>query len=441
MLESEVVLNDDLGKKLDRFMTGTQFGRDILSSPQATDCMVTHLRDVQKFLPDLRTGGYIADIKYEEDLLTEKYIINPEKFVPSPELASYLLFAGCKDVGELRKYVFDEVDALGRDFHIQDKIFGINEHDMETVNIKKALLVVEHAMQGIKRRTGEDGFAHILRGVKRGVDFIRNVVDKKDVGEFTLPFSSLMAETLLVGIALHDLGEEDREVNIDGLVNADGLPVTAKRKIGEVVPYFSLPSDFGVLARSFGHGVDSDFAIKLQMDEKMIVPLLSALHAVDRSNVLEEETIRHLLQSIANLYSLNDINLFRQYFVSFLAVVMKDIDILDNVSTHTYRWDKVARKFVAHNPIKVIKKANDVLNQFKPIEQIISTFFTPISGKRGVGRIIYGKPLPRWFNDETALSYMPSHWAVKTLMGYGPDDIFSIDHLKKENKKGLPRLI
>lgn len=401
MRNSEVVLNPDWAAAIQHTLVSRDAGRGLLVHPYFSDALAANIGLTEKVLPDLRTGGYV----------------NPEKWVPQDRLRKYLLFAGCEDTVGLKQYVFEEIDTLKIPAH----------------NIKRALSVVEKAMTGITRRTGEEGFAHILRCVKRGIDFIKVVSDKKEKGQIFWPFSPETAEAILIGLALHDLGEDRRKVIVKG--------IETEEPIGNVSLEYKASDNGGLLVTGFGKGVQVQELLKLKPN--VAFSILKALEAVNRNDIKDEESAEYLLKKLLGDLPKNDLDLIRDIFFISLGIVIKNIDRVENISTHCFRWDDQKKLFVPLEKKQVIKKANETFEQFENVEKFMASLLGSVNLRvlsQNSDERRAGKSFPIWLHDETTMSYFPSHWGIKILLGLGPDDIFTIDHLEREGTKGLPRL-
>lgn len=401
MRNSELVLNPVWSSAVQHSLVSGEAGRRFLTHPYISDALAANIGLTEKVLPDLRTGGYV----------------NPDKWVPRAELRKYLLFAGCENTQELKQYVFDEIDTL----------------NIPTHNIKKALDIVEKAMTGMTRRTGEEGFAHILRCVKRGIDFIKVVSDKKEKGQIFWPFTLEAAEAILIGLALHDLGEDRRKVVVEG--------VETEEPIGNVSLEYKASDYGGLLVTGFGKGTQAQELLKLKPN--VAFGILKALEALNRNEIRDEESVDFLLRKQLGDLPKSNLDLYRNIFLLSLGIVIKNIDRVENLSTHCFRWDNQKKLFVPLEKKQVIKKANETFEQFENVEKFMASLLGSINLRvpfQNPDDRRTGKIYPVWFHDQTTMSYFPSHWGIKILLGLGPDDIFAIDHLEREGVKGLPRL-
>lgn len=352
----------------------------------------------------------------------------PNMYVPTPELENLCLYLGTGSYENLRSSVMDSLKGNG----------------LMTANVQKTFNFVEKAYEGRTRNTGEPEFAHVLRIVGNVTDFIvsrklwnpnhpnYNYIDVT-IFDRVVPISAEGAEMTVLTALLHDfveVEEKDGEINCMGRFCYDhktgrgklhikdeaDLPQIRLERLEKIAEKFNIVE---TLALDFGPD-DAHF-------------LGNALNELEVASTPNEKVGQHALKIFQESYTKLQ-TLKADVFL--MAFVTKLFDRLDNLATYTFKGTGNPNEFSLQNVEKMIKKANETLDEFPLIEELVALMPSRI------GSNIFPAKLHHKLNlsDHNAISISPTLWAKMMLMGVPPNALWR----KRQSHDGkllLPRLI
>ncbi len=394
-------------------------------------------------------------------LVTDRYLIRDgpddyaKRMIPSNAVHKGIIFANCDTYEAMKKGVYEKLSALGTHFGARERYdldgkYPVEEIGMRTENIFKNLELVEQSMEGIIRRTGERAFAHEIRCLLRGIDFIWENLRAYNGSKQVIPFTPASAELFLMQLIDHDLTEPD-SVRPDGTYEGVRGKVWTRFETGS-------PQDSGIFIK--GHrklGGLGATAEELLIHLTGISPLhavyfrqgLEALNNYGKTPAEQFRQLDALLEQFEGDLPLTE----RARIFAIIPRIAKNIDRLDNLYTYPFRLaeedyqqlkvhpeeaimsaDDSRYSFVATDPRLIQEKALETIQYFFSSEDhllwMMSNLDPKLSLDAGSWVRTFTKPsLEAIFRPEIA-KMRPTRIALLMLLGCGPDQLFG--NLTKE---------
>lgn len=364
--------------------------------------------------------------------------------IPSAEYRRRAVFAGAETNNELRTVVEDRMEILAGDFARDRKERNEQEPAFGIKTVPQFLRVVEEFMDGYRRRTGEEGVAHIYRIMLDCLDFIHDVNGLQTEGLEIQPFSEESATALLLLAACHDLPEDElkmangavRKANVD-FIRDDN---ESENKI-PTIRLFELPSTQEVKYR-YMESIPKDLAEYLRIG-------LRALNTDKHDSPMD-----HIWEGMQDIIPAAK----RLGLLPYLPALVKVFDRNDNIRTNSWEIKKSTpvgesvqgeqmsedAVLVARPVQKIIEKCKETLTEYAPLYHYLL---------RCIQLRPYNMPswIPSGIRRTTALSmretpvilytdlfrkYAPQWPATGMLLGKMPDELYA---LPPKYAYGLPR--
>lgn len=352
-----------------------------------------------------------------------------KNLVPNESVANRILLAGCQDYESLSFYTQEKMRALSPDWRSPVLIYPRQEDDgtstftVETDVLMEVYDFLSDHYQKKYRGTGEPRFAHEQRMILRALDVIREVNARWDRGEGLFNFTPESAKVWLLMVLAHDFIEKEKDAG-----EFDPKGWRKETRTHYVVD--SNPTSQGYYFTEAMVHRDGRIGkvlkrLRINLKPYEMDALQTGLTALDSSGLDGEDTMHHLNTLALNArYGRMSEAMFR-----LLPFLTKVIDRDDNVATRTFKYNPRHRTkrnepvFVARGHDGVIKKAQETINSFTRAEAMFMALAIP--------RHAYGtrQRMVQWVRDPNAKAYfkrmLPSRWAMLTLMGLGPNQIYA----------------
>lgn len=349
------------------------------------------------------------------DRLKIIYEQNPSQFIPSPELANQLLYFGQGNYFGLSKFVKERIARLGNPYLMEDPPL---KGGIGTYNILRLLDFLEGAyQQESSRLTGEPAFAHILRVVSMGVDFIlMNYRDRLN-GRQNIYFTTETAELFLIICALHDFTEPTITVDsqngrynkrLNGAVDFSYSTLDGRNDLNQ-----SPNIRVSTITQEGGKVTVRD-SIQLDGIPLRDVPFIhTALLGLDSSSVPSNEVIRHIIASNKNTHQVAG---WWESMLRLIPYIVKAIDRIDNQNTRLFKSDGNGG-FQPRSVEGIYEKAWETLTTFGPVENVLATINYPLRPVR-ISRLY----MP--YQNPEMCSWFPTRWARWILLGVPTNQLY-----------------
>ena len=383
-----------------------------------------------KILPGLRTGRYMFSSRKDY----------AERMVPqSQEKINEILFAGYRNEDELKEGVYERLNSFQNTFHLPGlKFLGKElitpERGMNTEPVIQVLKVVEEAMEGEYRDTGEMKICHTFRQIIDVMDLVDYQNNRLLRGNFVPPFTARSTSLQLLGVALHDYVEPETK----GI--GDKKKVQYGR-IGRVDHYPPDPHEDGVYIYRFNkenQGLTDIEATKYQTVQAELVSgfpielydkLLLYAKALDSTGIGHKiGRGQHVLDTVYTYWNDQKRIEFIQFMESKGAQIAKMIDASENLDTRPFRRIEGRTDFRPEDfePVDaggLAKKCCDTTEDYRWLERDTMLFLTPSNLlNRKLYNLTNGLITGSLF-DRNLMKFFSLHRAAQMLFGIGPGTI------------------
>lgn len=267
-----------------------------------------------------------------------------KRMIPSGDVRKGILFANCESYEDMKKGIYRKVESL-RGRKINDPLGP----GFRTDNIFSAFSLVDRAMAKEVRRTGEPGFAHILRGASQCVDFIIENMIRYDKGEDVIPFTAETAELFLLLWVCHDLTEYK--------FYRDGKQ---KIQLGNIYSHRGLKqSETGIYLERLSDGKNVEEAVKLDIDPLYFEFFLTGIESLKSEGKDSYQQFRTLESLPRRLEYKLPMARLQDRMLIIIPKLGKIFDRLENLRAYTYLLPPDIREHLRTNPDEAITSPYD----------------------------------------------------------------------------------
>lgn len=386
------------------------------------------IADLNVLLPGYSEGKYFY----------ASYQAYPQAWVPNVQLREKILYAGEGNLDGLRQRVYKRIHKLHE--HFPEAIRPMTDEkgipqNMNPHNIIRVLDFVEKFMaKADLRRTGEESFAHILRIVDRGMDYIQFLNGISRDGTLSLFFTPEVAEVFLMVLATHDFNEDKfkQKTENGNLIRQGDYEVhwqSGNPNVGILLSIKEYPEDKTI------DDVDTkvvDSAL-IPMDPNYIPYYMDATAALNSNNFPEGKNIEGM-NSITRKQADKLTLIFQsQRLLHYMAQIGKCFDRDDNMATSTFILENGIYK--PRDPDRIYDKAKETLEQFPDAERYLihasTEFFHESYLFKALGLENFYRHIALMRQYKVRSRFLPTESAKLWLLGVNPNKMYADDPAEK----------
>ncbi len=384
--------------------------------------------DLDVILPGYTEGRYFY----------ANYQADPQAWVPNVQFREKIMYAGEGNLDGLRQRVYNRIHKLHE--HFPEAIRPITDErgmprNMNPYNLIKVLDFVEKFMaKADLRRTGEESFAHILRIVDRGIDYIKFLNQISHDGTLSLFFTPEVAEIFLMVLATHDFNEDkfkqkSRRGNVFRQGDYEAYLKAGDPNTGIILRIKEYPENQSIDSEK-SKVVDSTL---IPMDAAYIQYYMDATNALNSNNFPEGQYIRGMNKVLSQQADKLTLMLQSQRLLHYMPQIAKCLDRDDNMATSTFILKDGI--YQPRDPDRIYDKAKETLQQFPDAEryfiQASTEFFHESYLFKALGLENFYRHIALLRQYKVRSRFLPTESAKLWLLGVNPNRMYADDPAEK----------